>query len=320
MTRLVALLILVITAGAAVAQAYPVKPVRLIAWGTGSFPDLVCRSLIDPLAAKWGQPVIVENRPGAGGILAAEAGRQAGPDGHTLVWGDPVGWQMYIQYEAEDKSNNPTAALVPVTQLVDVPLMLFAGAKLPFRTMAELRSYGSTQKQPLFYGTPGKYSVHHLALELLSGRINVPMQHVPYKTMTQIVPAIAAGDIALSFSGLPSIAGLLKEGRIIGLAWSAARRSPAFADVPTFAEAGLPDMTFAIKAGLYTHRDTPGPIVQRISRDVAEALKHPNVSGLIAKAGALAVGSTPEEFAQGMQRDLDFFGSAARSIAARDAK
>lgn len=320
MTRRIGMVLLWFLAGAALAQSYPVKPVRLIAWGTGSFPDLVCRSLVDPLSAKWGQPVVVENRPGAGGIVAAEAGRQAAPDGHTLVWGDPVGWPIYLQYEAADKGNNPTASLTPVTQLVEVPLMLFSGAKLPVRSIQELISYGRASKESIFYGTPGKYSVHHLALELMSGRLGVPMQHAPYKTMTQIVPAVAAGDIALALSGLPSIAGLLKEGRIRGLAWSGARRNPDFPDVPTFAEAGYADLTFGIKAGLYTHRETPGAIVQRISRDIAEALKTPNVSGLIAKAGALAIGSTPEEFAMSARRDMEVFGGAARAIAAKDAK
>lgn len=304
-------------AGAGQAQNFPSKSVRLILWGAGSFPDLVARRMADRLAAKWGRPVVVENRAGAAGILAAEVGVQAPADGHTLVWGDPVGWALFLQNEADRKGGNATASLVPVSMIVDVPMVLFVNSRLPVNTLQEFLQYARTAKEPLFYGTPGVLSIHHLTLELLASRTGIRMQHAPFKGMVQITQSVVAGDVAAAVSGLGSIAGFLKDGRIRGLAWTGPKRFQGLPHVPTFAEAGVPDFVVGIKAGFFAHKDTPRELLMRLSRDLSDAARSPDVVEFVSRAGAVAVGSTPEEFAQAAQRDIELFGRIAKEASAR---
>lgn len=249
--------------------------------------------------------------------MAAEAALQAPADGHTLIWGDPVGWQMFLQHEGRDRSDPQTASLVPLGQVVDVPMVLFVSGKSPARNLQELIALSRASKDPLFYGTPGRYSVHHLVFEHLASRTGANLRNAPFKSISQIAIAVAAGDIAASVVSPIIITGMLKDGRLRALAWSGSRPNEALADVPTFAQAGVPDFVFSIKAGFYVHKATQPELVQRLSRDLAEALRQPQVASLITNAGAIPVGSTPQEFGQAVQRDIELFGKVARDIAAK---
>jgi len=301
---------LLFSAGVAWAQSFPSRPVRIMAWSAGTFPDLVARRMAERLAPRWGQPVVVENRAGAAGILAAEAAAQAPADGHTLAWGDPVGWHMYLRQAEAGKASTAPAALVPVSLVVDVPMVLFVGAQVPARSLRELVEL--SKRDTLFYATPGQLSIHHLTFGLLASRTGLRMQHVPYKGMAQIATDVASGQVAAGLSGLGSIAGFLKEGRIRALAWSGSARFAALPDVPTFAEAGVPDFVVGIQGGFFAHKATPRELIERLARDLGEAARAPEVVELVTRAGAIAVGSTPEEFARAAQKDIERFSEVPR--------
>ena len=304
-------------AGSAWAQRFPVKPVRLVVLSAGAFPDVIARRMADQLTRQWGQPVIVENRPGANGIVAAEAALQAPADGHTLIWGDPVGWHMFLQYEGRDRIDPPTASLVPLGQVVDAPMVMYVSGKLPARNLQEFIALSRASKDPLFYGTPGKFSMHHLVFELLASKTGANLRHAPFKSIPQLAIAVAAGDVTTSMISPGTIIGMLKEGRLRALAWTGSSPYEALPDVPTFAQAGVPDFVVSVKAGFYVHKATPPDLVQRLSRDLAESLRQPQVASVMTNAGAIPVGSSPQEFAQVVQRDIELLSKIARDIAAK---
>jgi tripartite-type tricarboxylate transporter receptor subunit TctC len=190
-------------------------------------------------------------------------------------------------------------------------MVLFVGAQVPARSLRELVEL--SKKEPLFYATPGHLSIHHLTFGLLASRTGLRMQHAPYKGIAQIATDVASGQVAAALSGLGSIAGFLKEGRIRALAWSGASRFAALPDVPTFAEAGVPDFVVGIQGGLFAHKATPRELIERLARDLGEAARAPEVAEFVARAGALAVGSTPEEFARAAQKDIERFSEVARA-------
>jgi tripartite-type tricarboxylate transporter receptor subunit TctC len=168
----------------------------------------------------------------------------------------------------------------------------------------------SRAREPaLFYATPGVNSIHDLAFQLLSRRAGLRLQHAPYKAMSQIATDVAGGQVAAAFSGLGSIAGFLKDGRIRALAWSGAERFPALPDVPTFAEAGIADFIVTIKGGFYAHKATPPALIERLGRDLGEVARSPEVVQFVARAGAVAIGSTPQDFARIAQKDIDLFSA-----------
>jgi len=306
---LLALLCVICGVETSAAQTFPNKPVRLILWGPGSFPDIVARRMKEHLAAKWGQTVIVENRAGAGGLLAAATGVQAPPDGHTLVWGDPVSWAF--NQEGGKGGSNATSQLVPVSLVVEVPMAVFVSSKFPAKTLPELFAYAKAQPKPLQYASPGILSFHHLVLALLAERGGIKMQHVPYRTISQITIDVASGDIAVSLGGLGSVVGFLNDGRIRALAWTGERRFEGLKDVPTVIEQGIPNFALSIKAGFFVHKDTPPELVARLSRDLGEAARAADVVKFVTGAGAIPVGSSPEEFKRAAAKDIELFTAVA---------
>ena len=307
-------LCLIAASNAALAQTFPSKPVRLILWGAGSFPDIVARRMTDDLSSRWKQPVIVDNRAGAAGILAAEVGVQAPPDGHTLVWGDPVSWVLYQETEGNKGGSNATASLVPVSLIVEVPMVVFVGGSSPAKSLQELLALAKSSSKPLLYASPGIMSVHHLSLALLTERAGVRMEHVPYKTMAQIMTDVAGGDVEVSITGLGTLAGFLKDGRVRALAWTGTQRFDGLKDVPTVIEQGIADYAMTIKAGLFAHKATPTDLIARLSRDVGEAARSPEVVKVISGAGAIPVGSTPEEFTRAAARDIELLQGVAKRL------
>jgi tripartite-type tricarboxylate transporter receptor subunit TctC len=306
---LLALLCVICGVEASSAQTFPNKPVRLILWGPGSFPDIVARRMKEHLTVRWGQPVIVENRAGAGGLLAAAVGAQAPPDGHTLVWGDPVGWAF--NQEGGKGASNAASQLVPVSLVVEVPMVVFVGANFPAKNLKELFAYAKAQSKPLQYASPGILSFHHLVLAHLAERAGVKMQHIPSRTISQISIDVASGDIAVSLTGIGSLTGFLNDGRLRALAWTGERRFDGLKDVPTVMEQGFADVPLSIKAGFFAHKATPPELVARLSRDLAEAARADDVVKFITGAGAIPAGSSPVEFTRAAAKDIELFSAVA---------
>jgi tripartite-type tricarboxylate transporter receptor subunit TctC len=205
--------------------------------------------------------------------------------------------------------------LVPVSMVVEVPMVVFTSAKSPAKTLVEFYAMAKASPTPLLYATPGVLSFHHLTLAHMAERMGVAMTHVPTRGMGPILISVANDEVALSITGLGSMQSFLKDGKIRALAWSGRERFAALPDVPTLSEAGLPGFSMTIKAGLFAHKDTPRPLIERIARDLAEAARAPEVTGFIAANGAIPAGTTPEEFACAAEKDIELLGPLARRLA-----
>ena len=303
---------------AANAQGWPSKPVRItVAYPPGGGIDILARQLADKLTPQWGQPVVVENRPGANTILAADAAAKAAPDGHTILMTTDATFSINphlyarLPYDAQRD-------FVPVTMLVLLQQLLVAHPSLPANSLAELIVLAKSKPGAINYASYGSGSQPHLSGEMLKHRAGIDLVHVPYKGISLAVPAVMAGEVQLTFAGIASSMGPIKSGRIKPLAIGGARRSPLLPEVPTFAELGFPEVETHAWFGLFLPAGSPKEAVSKMFRDVRRILDEPEFrqKQLIEK-GYDVVGSPPEEFAAYMKTDRE---SRARAVKISGAK
>ena len=276
---------------------YPNRPVRIVVpFGAGSGPDVRARQLGQKLAEAWGQPVIVENRPGAGGQLGMEQVAHAAPDGYTLVMAgqSPVAIAPHLAKLRFD----PLKDFTPVTRTGKGAIVLVVNPELPVRTVGELVDYAHRNPGKLNAASWGSGTVTHLALELFMRSAGVTIAHVPYKAAGQAVAELVAGQVQLAFDFYPAIGPQVKSGRLRAIAVSGRERLPALSDVPTFSEAGVREMdTVSGWQGVAVPAGTPREIVAKLHAAVARALALPDVRASYTESGFEIGGDTPEEFA-----------------------
>jgi tripartite-type tricarboxylate transporter receptor subunit TctC len=279
------------------AGGYPNRPVRLVVpFGPGSGPDIRARQLGQKLTEQWGQPIIIENRPGAGGQLAMEQVARAVPDGYTLVMAgqSPVAIAPHLEKLRFD----PLKDFTPVTRTGKGAIVLVVNAQLPIRTVAELVDYANRDPGKLNAASWGSATITHLALELFMRTADVRITHVPYKAAGQAVAELVAGQVQLAFDFYPAIGPQVKAGRLRAVAVSGRDRLPALPDVPTFAEVGLREMeTVSGWQGVAVPAGTPREIVDKIQVAVARSLAMPDVRASYTESGFETVADTPEAFA-----------------------
>ena len=297
---------------AADAAPWPAKPVRIVvAYPPGGGIDILARSLADKLAARWGQPVIVENKPGANTILAADLVAKA-TDGHTVLMTSEgtfsINPHMYAKLPYD-----PQRDFLPVTLLVLLQQLLVANPSLPANNLAELIALAKARPGSINYASYGSGSQPHLSGEMLKYKAGIDLVHVPYKGISLAVPAVMAGEVQLTFSGIATSMALLKSGRIKPIAIGGPRRSPLLPEVPTFAELGYPEVQTHAWFGLFLPAGAPKEAALRIYRDTKSILDDPRFRQpqLIDK-GYEVVGSSPAEFSDYLKKDL-----AARGIAVK---
>ena len=297
---------------AAHAAPWPARPVRIVvAYPPGGGIDILARSLADKLSAPWGQPVVVENKPGANTILAADLVAKA-TDGHTVLMTSEgtfsINPHMYakLPYDAQRD-------FLPVTLLVLLQQLLVANPSLPANNLAELIALAKARPGSINYASYGSGSQPHLSGEMLKYRAGIDLVHVPYKGISLAVPAVTAGEVQLTFSGIATSMALLKSGRIKPIAIGGPRRSPLLPEVPTFAELGYPEVQTHAWFGLFLPAGSPQEAALRIYRDTKSILDDPQFRQpqLIDK-GYEVVGSSPAEFSDYLKKDL-----AARGIAVK---
>ena len=297
---------------AADAAPWPAKPVRIVvAYPPGGGIDILARSLADKLSAPWGQPVVVENKPGANTILAADLVAKA-TDGHTVLMTSEgtfsINPHMYakLPYDAQRD-------FLPVTLLVLLQQLLVANPSLPANNLAELIALAKARPGSINYASYGSGSQPHLSGEMLKYKAGIDLVHVPYKGISLAVPAVIAGEVQLTFSGIATSMALLKSGRIKPIAIGGPRRSPLLPEVPTFAELGYPEVQTHAWFGLFLPAGAPKEAALRIYRDTKSILDDPRFRQpqLIDK-GYEVVGSSPAEFSDYLKKDL-----AARGIAVK---
>jgi tripartite-type tricarboxylate transporter receptor subunit TctC len=299
------------------AQSYPTHPIRLfVSFPPGGAADLVARVFGQALSVRLGQPVVIENRPGANGNLAGDAVAKADPDGYTLLLGPSALFSINPHLYAR-MPIDPLKDLLPVASLVSNALVLAANPALTagkdFRGFVSL---ARAARPPLFYASIGNGSEHHLAMELLKQQAGIDLTHVPYRGGGPAAIGVIGGDVAAMFGG-GSVAPLILSGQLRGLAVSAARRTPLMPDLPAIAETS-PGFEVTLWQGLFAPIGTPPEIVARLRAEASAARVLPEVTERLAAAGAgEPLITTEAEFLTRIRADYDKFGKVIRGIGAR---
>ena len=280
------------------AQGYPSKPVRIIVpYPAGGGIDIMSRLIGQRLALRLGQSVVVENKPGAGTLVAAETVARAAPDGHVLLITTDATITINPHLYAK-LPYDPVKDFAPITQLVLLNQMLLANPQVPASNLKELIAIAKANPGKLNYASYGVGSQPHLAMEILKNQAGIDIVHVPYKGIPQAVPAAIAGEVQLTFSGAASSQAHIKAGRLKALAIGGTKRLGIVPDVPTFAEAGFPDVPANAWFGLFAPAGTPREVIATLHAEVTRILRDPDFlqKEILAKGYELVAG-TAEEFA-----------------------
>jgi tripartite-type tricarboxylate transporter receptor subunit TctC len=297
LARAAALVVTLSIAAVTLAQeAYPTRPVRIIVpFAAGGVADLLPRVVGEKVAQKWGQPVVVENKVGASGNIGMAEGARAAPDGYTLVLA-PAGNLTVNPVLFPNLPFDTHKDLVPVTLLAQSPNVLVVHPSVPARSFRELVAYAKANPDKLNFASPGDGSGAHLAGELLKIDAGIAATHVPYKGIAPAVNDLLGGNVQMMFAGISTVLQHVKSGKLVALAIASPKRSPQLPDVPTVDESGLRGFDVTSWYGIVTRAGTPPSILQRLQRDMAEALQHEDVKARLASLGLEPVGNTPEAF------------------------
>ena len=297
----------------AVAQAYPARPVRVIvplAPGGGS--DYTARFIGARLSERLGQPVVVDNRPAASGIVGTDLVAKAAPDGYTLL----LVFSTHAQSAQLFKKlpYDPIKDFAPVTEVFATPLVLLVHPSQPIKTIKELVAYAKEHPGKLNYGTSGPGSSPHLMTELLNSMAGIQMTHVPYKGVASVMTALLGGELQIAYSNPVTGAPLWKAGKLRPLGMSGLKRSEAFPEIPTIDETGVPGYEALIWYGFMAPAKTPGAVVDRLHRDVVSVLKMPEVRQTLVAQGNDVIGNTPAEFAAFINKEADKWGALGKRL------
>jgi tripartite-type tricarboxylate transporter receptor subunit TctC len=287
------------------AQDFPSRPVRVIVpYAAGGSGDLLARLLGQKLSAMWGQQVIVDNKPGAGGLIGTELAAHAAPDGHTLYLATDgpltvaASLHKFVPYDWKRD-------FAPVSMIAVGPQILIVNPKLPARTLAEFIALAKQKPGALNYASIGIGTAPHLAAELFKSAAGVDLTHVPYKgSSAQAITALIAGDVAMFMVGTSTAIGQVQAGTLRGLAVTSPRRVEGLPDVPTFAEAGLPAVDVSLWFAVLAPSATPQPIVQRLHADITKVVASAEYKAELQKRGFDAVANTPDEMAAFLDKDF----------------
>ena len=302
------LLLFILCVGAAQAQDYPTKNVRLIAAAApGGNPDVLARMLAARLSDTFGRPFVVENLPGAGGIVAAEQVARAAPDGHVLMLGDSGA--LAINPALNSKlTYNPLRDFTLITALAAVPTVLVAGANVPANSLQEFIALAKARPGALSYGSAGNGSVHHLTMAVFAARAGIDMLHVPYKGSGPAVTDTLAGQTQVMFPSIVAANQFIKAGKLRALAVTGNKRSPLYPSLPTIAEAGVPGFQITQWYGFFAPAKTPPAVVDRLNNEIVAIMKEPDTKKKFADLGADIVTNTPAEFGKFVQSEYVRWG------------
>ena len=285
------------------AEPYPSRPIRLmVPFPPGGPTDVLARIVAPRLAERLGQVVIVDNKPGASGMVGADAVAKAAPDGYTLLVNASIHVINPSLYPKQPY--DAIADFAPVSNLADVPLVLTVNPKVPAKSVKELVALARSAKTPLAFASAGNATSQHLSGEAFKVAAGIDLLHVPYKGSAPALTDLIGGQVQLMFDSLPSSMPFVKSGAIRPLAVTTSRRSLALPDVPTLAESGYPAFSISTWYGVWAPAATPPAIVQRLSSEIAAVVRLPEVRAQFEKLGAEPVGNTPAEFSAFAKAEL----------------
>jgi tripartite-type tricarboxylate transporter receptor subunit TctC len=300
------------------AQTWPAKPVRIVvAYPPGGGIDVMARQIADKLTAAWGQPVVVENKPGANTIVATDSVAKSAPDGYTVLMTTDATFSINPHLYAK-LPFDPQRDFIPVTMLVLLQQLLVAHPSLPANSLDELIRLARAKPGSINYASYGSGSQPHLAGEMLKNKAGIDLVHIPYKGISLAVPAVMAGEVQLTFAGIATATAPLRSGRIKALAIGGAQRSPLYPQVPTFTELGYPEVETHAWFGLFLPAGAPREALTRLYQDTKKILEDPEFrQKQLIDRGYDVAGSAPEQFAAYIRKDSESRGRAVRISGAK---
>ncbi|HEX6006910.1 MAG TPA: tripartite tricarboxylate transporter substrate binding protein [Burkholderiales bacterium] len=285
------------------AASYPNRPVRLITGSPGSTSDIAARFVAQKLAERWGQQVVVDNRPGAGGIIGAEIAARAAPDGYTLMVGQ-IGTHASAQFLFKKLAYDPVKDFLPITLMTNSGIALAVNPSVPAKDLKSFVEYAKAKPGSVNYGSAGGGTSSQLSGELFNQMTGARLVHIPYKGAGPALTALIAGETQAAFLSTTTISAQAKAGKVRPLAVLSEKRFPAAPDIPSAGEAGFAGLDSSVWFGLFAPAKTPKPIVVKVNRDVVEILRSPDAKAALLKQGAEAVPTTPEEFGAFLKKEI----------------
>ena len=290
------------------AQAWPTHAVKIVVPApAGSSLDIVARLLADKLKDRWGQPVLVDNKPGAGGMLGVDVAAKAPPDGHTLALGfnGPIAFAPFLY---KKMPYDPAKDLAPVIMTTSQPNVLAVNANLPIKTARDFVAWAKARDGKTNYSSLGQGSSAHLTMALMMSEAGFTATHVPFNGSPPAAFAVAQGEVDATFMTAPALLPHVKSGKVRLIATSAAQRPDSLKDLPTLAEAGYPQIESMAWNGLFTAAGTPTAVINKINTDVNAALRDPAVVALLDSQGLTAVGGSADDFKRVLEADAKRWG------------
>ena len=290
-------------AGRAEAQAWPSRPIKLVApFAPGGGSDFTSRLVAEKLTARLGQTMLVENKPGAGGNLGAEAAIKSPPDGYTYL---TISGSYAINSILHKPSFDSLNDIVAIGQFTDEPSVLCVGAAVPVKTLGELVALCKREPGKLSYGSSGPGGLVHLATEFFLDAAGVKATHVPYRGTAPALADLLAGNLEMLSGGTTTMLPYIKSGKLRGLAISTTKRLAAAPDIPSYTEQGYPTVNFGLWHGMIGAKDIPDAIVGKLNAELDAVLKSPEVSGRLAEDGVITVGGSSQAFMDTIRAEVE---------------
>jgi len=312
LARIIAVLALAALAFPAASQNYPTRPVRLIvAFAPGTTSDIIGRMFAEKLTQQMGQPVVVENRTGAGGTIAADQVAKSAPDGYTLLMSTaalPVSAHVY-----PDLKYDTVKDFASVTVITHSPLLLAANLNFPPKSVQELIQYAKANPGKVSFGSAGVGTSHHLTGEKLKLDTGIDMLHVPYKGSGPAHIDLMGGQIQLMFDNIVALIPHVKAGKVRALAVSSAKRHPLLPEVPSLQEAGVKDFETVAWFGIVAPAGTPKPVLSRLNAETLKAIKLPDVNKRLLDSGSTIIGNSPEEADKFLRDEVEKWGKVVKA-------
>ena len=298
----------------AVAQSWPTKAIRIVAPSTpGDAPDVIARLIAEKLSPVLGQQVVVENKPGAGGVVGSEAVARAAPDGYTLIMGNAgshgINAAVYSKLPYDIQRD-----FAPVSLVAIAPNIVVINPAVPATSLVEFIAYAKSQPGKLSYASGGNGSSAHMSMELFKSMAGLDIQHVPYKGSTPALTDLIGGQVAIFIGNMPPTVPHVKAGKLRALAVTTKARSALMPELPTMTEAGLPGYETVAWFGILAPAGTPPDIVNRLSMEIGKIARSPEMRDRLVAMGAEPVGGTPEEFKTVIDRDIAKWKSLAQKV------
>ncbi|HYC44720.1 MAG TPA: tripartite tricarboxylate transporter substrate binding protein [Burkholderiales bacterium] len=298
------------------AQNYPSKPIRVIVpYATGGATDLIARLVGQKWNERFGQPVLVDNRTGAGGVIGADAAAKAPADGYTVLLAVPA--EMVILPHLQKMPYVVARDFAPVSLAAITPLIFVVHPALPVKTVKDVIALAKSRPGQLTYASAGTGGVQHLSGELLKITAKIDLLHVPYKGAGPVMPDLLGGHVAMFFSGMPPAMPHVRAGKLRAIAVTTAKRSPAVPDVPTMQESGVPGFDIANWFAYFVPAGTPADVIAKLNAEANRALKLPDVREKLAAVGAEVVGTSPQELQKFVQSESEKFAKLVKASGAK---